>query len=98
MAAFVATAGRRFMLVASAVMAFACAVAALWPGVLDFNIAARGGVAAFFVGRAALKMMFFVTSFSPQTADRNVVRGYILLSYSYIAAGVLVAIGAAWHG
>jgi hypothetical protein len=86
------------MLVASAVMSFACAVAALWPGVLDFNIAVRGGVAAFFVGRAALKMMLFVGSFRPRIADSNIIQGYHFLSYSYIVAGVLLGIGAAWHG
>ena len=31
----------------------ACAVMALWPGVLEFNAAIRGGIAAFFVGVAA---------------------------------------------
>lgn len=102
MTPLVATAGRAFSVVANSLMVaayLAGAVAALWPGVFDFNVAIRGGIAAFFLGRAALSVMSAVARFhGGSTHVDQIARGYLFLSYGYIAAGVLVGVGALWYG
>lgn len=98
----VAAAGRGLAVVAHALMALGylgCAVVALWPGVLNFNAAIRGGVAAFFLGRAGLSAIsVFRGTRGGAIRPEQVVRGYLLLSYGYVASSVLVGIGALWYG
>ena len=77
----------------------ACAVAALWPGVSDLNPAFRGGIAAFFAGKALASGLLLATRlrFGDVDPDR-LRRGYLVQSYGYVAAGILVGAGALWYG
>ncbi len=76
-----------------------CSVVALWPGVLDFNTAVRGAVAAFFLGRASMSATSaFATTRGGAVLPEQIVRGYLLLSYGYVASGVLVGMGALYYG
>ena len=77
----------------------ACAVAALWPGVSDLNPGFRGGIAAFFAGKALASGLLLATRlrFGDVGPDR-MLRYLVLQSYAYIAAGILIGAGALWYG
>jgi hypothetical protein len=74
----------------------ACTVIALW-GPLDLNAAFRGGLAAFFAGRAVVSVLLFSTR-RQLTDPGHLLRGYLILSYAYVAAGMLVGAGALLYG
>jgi hypothetical protein len=75
------------------------AIAVLWPGVSDLNPAIRGGIAAFFAGKAIASGLLFVTRlrFGGVDPDR-LMRSFLVQIYGYIAAGILVGAGALWYG
>jgi hypothetical protein len=75
------------------------AVVALWPGVSDLNPAFRGGIAAFFAGKAVASALLLVARlrFGDVDPDR-LVRSFIVQSYGYVAAGILVGAGALSYG
>jgi len=76
-----------------------CATTAVWPGVLDMNVAIRGGIAAFFLGQACSHAVFGVARMRGGDCEaERILRGYQLQWHGNIASGVLVGIGALWHG
>ena len=80
-------------------VSLALAAFVLWPGNVDLNVALRGGIAAFFAGGA-------VTAFLPAvllraaTSERDAValRTLVVYMWLFVAAGILVGIGASWYG
>ena len=70
----------------------------LWPGGLDLNVALRGGIAAFFAGRALASGFLLVTRlrFGDVDPDR-LLRSFVVQSYGYVAAGILVGAGSLWY-
>jgi|SoiMetStandDraft_5_1073268.scaffolds.fasta_scaffold87701_2 hypothetical protein len=77
----------------------ACAIAALWPGLVEFNPAIRGGIAALFAGRAVADVLLFaVRRQSGAAKGDRIVRSYLVLSYAHVTAGILVGAGALWYG
>ncbi len=96
------TVGRGFAIVSRGLLMLVylvCAVVALWPGLLEFNVAIRGGLAAFFLGKASLSAVFASARVRGSALQpEQVVQGFLLLSYGYVASGILVGIGALWFG
>ncbi len=77
----------------------ACALAALWPGAFELNGAIRGGIAAFFAGRAVAASLLLIARRRSGEAERDrIVRSYLVSSYAYVTAGILVGAGALWYG
>ena len=75
------------------------AIAVLWPGASDLNPAIRGGIAAFFAGRALASGLLLVARvrFGGVDPDR-LLRSFLVQSNGYVAAGILVGAGALWYG
>ena len=94
--------GRGFAVIShtlAIVVYLVCAVVALWPGLLEFNMAVRGGLAAFFLGRAGLSAVIASARARGEAMrPAHAVQGFLMLSYGYVASGILVGIGALWYG
>jgi hypothetical protein len=77
----------------------ACVVMALWPGVLEFNAAIRGGIAAFFVGLAAKSLLMLAMRRRAGDATPPVaLNSFLVMGYANSVAGILVGAGALWYG
>jgi hypothetical protein len=74
------------------------AVFALLPGGFELNGAIRGGIAAFFLGRAVFSLLLMSPAGSGPVERDRILRSYLVLSYAYVASGVLVGAGALWYG
>ena len=77
----------------------ACAIVALWPGVFELNAAIRGGIAAFFAGRAVASSLLFIAQRRARATElEHILRSYLVLSYAYVTGGILLGAGALRYG
>ena len=75
------------------------AVVTLWPGVSDLNPAFRGGMAAFFAGKAVASGLVLASRLRSGGVDPDrLLRSFLVQSYGYVAAGILVGAGALSYG